>query len=279
MSEEQIGLELTESKTLRTRYKDRTDALDKVKGLATLPGNQLATVKQVAEFYEVPEKTIASVVVNNRDELESNGYSTLTGTQLNSLKEFSHVGQRARSLAVLTRSAVLNVGMLLTESEVARQVRAYLLTVEATATTAHKKAAVELVRLQERMDYKVIRHALKAGGAESGEAYRRVQDALYSVLFGKTASVIRATQPQVQGDRYKTGARKGQIRPSTVAKDYLTEDQLKLLNRAVLAVFTKIGDAEDGVMVGDMLRAIHQAAEFISAPYLGKSTDLFQVQL
>lgn len=251
------GLELVESRTLRSRHRDRTDALDKVKGLATLPGNELATVKQVAEFYEVPVKTIDSVIEDNRTELEANGYRTLIGAELAPFKGGSYVGLRARSLAVFTRTAVLNVGMLLTNSEVARQVRTYLLTVEATATTDHRLSSVELVRLQERQDFKLVLHSLKLGGAQSGDDYQLIQNTLYLGLFGKTAAQIRASQKQRCGVPLKRGEG---FRKSTVAKDYLTEDQLTILNNTVLISVGQLNIRHPkGATVAQMLGVVNNS--------------------
>jgi hypothetical protein len=263
MTDPTIGLELVESRTLRSRHLERTNVLDKVKGLATLPGNEFATVKQVAEFFEVSPQTVGSVVEDNRVELEANGYRTLTGSELNPLKGSSYVGLRARSLAVFSRIAVLNVGMLLTESEVARQVRAYLLAVEATATTEHKVAAVELLRLQERMDYKTILTALKFGGAASDD-YRTIQNTFYLGLFGKTARQIVATQKQRTGVPLKRG---NGFRKSAVAKDFLTEEQLQLLNSAVLATFAQIQvHKRNHMTVASVLTAVSRAVALMAAP-------------
>lgn len=257
-----VGTELVESRTLRSRHLDRVDVLDRVAALAMLPGSEWATVKQVATFYGVPQAAITSLVHDHRAELEGNGYSTLTGDQLNSLKEFSYVGKRARSLAVFARTAVLNVGMLLTGSEVARRVRAYLLTVEATATTPHKMSAIKLMRLQERKDYKNILTALKRGGAVSGDDYRHVQNTLYIGLFDKTASEIKATQKQLTGDYYKREP--DRLKKSTVAKDYLTKEQLHLLDCAVLAATAQLqARYPNGTSVAQMVEVVRASASHV----------------
>ncbi len=262
MNDETTGIELVESKTLRSRHLDRVDVLGKVATIAMLPGNEFATTQQVSAFYGVPQKTITSLVVDHRDELAANGYHVLTGEQLNSLKEFSYVGKRARSLAVFTRTAVLNVGMLLTESEVARKVRAYLLAVEATATPEHRASAVELIRLQERQDYKNILGALKQGGAVSGDDYRMVQNTLYMGLFGKTAKEIRASQEQRTGEFYKRHPDK--LRPSKVAKDYLTTEQLRLLDAAVLASTAQLqARYPNGTSVAEMVEVVRGSVALI----------------
>lgn len=263
MSDLTIGLELVESRTLRSRHLQRAEVLDKVKGLATLPGNELATVKQVAEFYEVSAQTIGSVVEDNRAELEASGYRTLIGPELNPFKGSSYVGLRARSLAVFGRTAVLNVGMLLTDSDVARQVRAYLLTVEATATTEHRLSSVELVRLQERMDYKNILQALKGADA-CADDYRTVQNSLYMGLFGKTAAQIRATQTQRTGKPRKDG--KGLCK-STVAKDFFSEKQLAQLNSAVLAITAQLQlHYRSGASAAEMITMANRAISLVTAP-------------
>lgn len=118
-------------------------------------------------------------------------------------------------------------------------------------------------RLEEKMDYKAILHALKLGGAVT-EEYRDVQNALYVLLFGKTAAVIRSTQPQVNGTPRKRGEG---FRKSTVAKDFMTAEQLALLNSTVLATIAQIQLRHpNGATAGKMLEAIHRAVQLISLP-------------
>lgn len=130
---------LTESRTLREQYADRTDVLDKVKALAMLPDGTHVTTEAVASYYEVPLTTIESVVEDNREELASNGRRVLKGAELRRFATpFGGVANlglspMARQLAVFSRRAVLNVGQLLRDSEVARQVRTYLLDAESEA--------------------------------------------------------------------------------------------------------------------------------------------------
>lgn len=115
-------------------------------------------------------------------------------------------------------------------------------------------------RLEERMDYKQILHSLKLGRAIDDE-YRHVQNTLYLSLFGMTAATIRAYQPQRTGIARKRGEG---FRKSTVAKDFLTEDQLGLLNRTVLATFIQIEQHyPNGTSAAEMIDAINRAVAFI----------------
>ncbi|WP_327305718.1 restriction endonuclease [Streptomyces sp. NBC_01298] len=121
---------LLESCTMRTSVLGRTEVLDKVKTLSLLPDGLHVTTAMVAAYYEVGIKAIRSLVLDHREELAASGYRTLTGTELSSFKELSYIQSQASSLAVFPRQAILNVGMLLRDSEVARQVRTYLLDTE-----------------------------------------------------------------------------------------------------------------------------------------------------
>lgn len=121
---------LLESPTMRATVADRVEVLDRVKALAFLPDGSHLTTDLVARYFEVPEQALYSLVHDHRAELVSNGYSVLTGTRLTSFKEVSGIQSRARSLALFSRRAVLNVAMLLRDSETARQVRCHLLDIE-----------------------------------------------------------------------------------------------------------------------------------------------------
>ncbi|MFF7979660.1 hypothetical protein ACFZDK_11055 [Streptomyces sp. NPDC007901] len=111
---------LLESQALRSSVLDRTDVLDPT---------------MVATYFQVGIKAIRSLVLDHRPELDANGYQVLTGSELSSFKELSEIQSRTPSLALFSRRAVLNVAMLLRDSEVARQVRVYLLDMEYLART------------------------------------------------------------------------------------------------------------------------------------------------
>jgi hypothetical protein len=125
-----IDTVLLESPTMRATVADRVEVLDRVRALVMLPDGMHVTTQGVAQYFEVPERTIRSLILDHRAELESNGYSVASGQRLGALKELSAVPSRASSIGLFTRRAVLNVAMLLRDSEVARQVRCYLLDAE-----------------------------------------------------------------------------------------------------------------------------------------------------
>ncbi|MEU9130088.1 hypothetical protein AB0D08_18600 [Kitasatospora sp. NPDC048540] len=126
-----------ESPTLRRelgrQLEGRTEALDKVKALTLLPDGLHVTVRMAADYFEVGEEVIRQLLVRHRKELAASGARVLRGADLETFKSdtmslFSGSYPQARSgLTVLPRRAVLNVAMLLRDSEVARAVRQELL--------------------------------------------------------------------------------------------------------------------------------------------------------
>ena len=89
------------------------------------------TKQMAADFYEVDLRTIENCLSANEDELRKNGYSIWKG---NSLKEFKlhfapeiDFGSKITQLGLFDFRSFLNIGMLLTTSEKAKQVRSLIL--------------------------------------------------------------------------------------------------------------------------------------------------------
>jgi hypothetical protein len=85
----------------------------------------------IADFYEVEERTIDRYLESHEQELKHNGYFLCKGKSLKYLKlQFGHVINVATKTTVLglfNFRAFLNIGMLLSESERAKQVRSIIL--------------------------------------------------------------------------------------------------------------------------------------------------------
>jgi hypothetical protein len=91
---------------------------------------------QVAEFFSVDTRTIERCIENNRNELEGNGYTVLRGKALlqlkTELKKTSvtdiDVGNKThKSLGIFDIRSFINIAMLLTESEKAKEMRRIIL--------------------------------------------------------------------------------------------------------------------------------------------------------
>ncbi|MEV4247021.1 hypothetical protein AB0J63_26855 [Streptosporangium canum] len=168
-------LALTESPSLRAQYADRVDVLDKVGKLRRLPNDVRVTTEMVANYYEVGVEAIKSVVKDNRAELEANGYKVLTGREraefVRSLGDLTL--PPARHLALFPPRAILNVGQLLRDSEIAKEVRTALLdagereTGQAVAPALPEPSRKELAQYWYEAEQRAEVEAARAVKAES----------------------------------------------------------------------------------------------------------------
>lgn len=138
-------LELLERKDLRDVNVSRIEVLDRVGGLLLLANTEFATTEQVAKFYGVTQRHIEDLIKSNRDELESDGFGIKKAndfiTELNfgnkvdvyrggfivNFDDKTSMKFAPRGINLFTKRAVLRVGMLLRDSEVAKEVRTRLL--------------------------------------------------------------------------------------------------------------------------------------------------------
>lgn len=140
MNNEQI---LTESKTARENTikeitnKRTNEIFTKVKGLVLLPDNINTTVEMTANYFEVDKKLIEYHIKQNKDELLSDGLKVLKGKELKDFKGYlAELGdldskiKASPTLTLIPRRAILRLGMLIQKSEIAKQIRTYLLNVE-----------------------------------------------------------------------------------------------------------------------------------------------------
>ncbi|MEV8340471.1 hypothetical protein [Streptomyces niveus] len=130
---------LLESRTMRVEHLGRVDALDKVKALVMLPDGAHCTTDGVARYFEVSTGVIRQLTARHRAELAENGMQVLRGSDLREYQSDSmslssgddgSYPQRRSGLTLYTRRAVLNIAMLLRDSDIARCVRTYLLDAE-----------------------------------------------------------------------------------------------------------------------------------------------------
>lgn len=138
-------LNIVEDKALREQVAGRVEVLDKVKELFLLPELEMMTVQQMAEYYEVEEEVIQKCYQRNKTEIDSDGVIKRTSksilgligqdVQLVKNKGYAEIFLSDdvklrvphRGMKFFPKRAVLRVGMLLRDSEVAKEVRTQLL--------------------------------------------------------------------------------------------------------------------------------------------------------
>ncbi|MDR2511633.1 MAG: DNA-binding protein, partial [Bacteroidales bacterium] len=104
-------------------------------------GQYCFTKQMVADFYEVDNSTIERYLTSHSDELQFNGYFLCRGKPLKEFKlQFGRLINNETKTTVLSLfnfRAFLNIGMLLSESEKAKQVRSLILDI--VIATIHER--------------------------------------------------------------------------------------------------------------------------------------------
>lgn len=94
-------------------------------------GQRYMTKAQAAELFEVTERTIERYSAKHEEELKRNGYVLITGKALNNLRlevgPDIDVGTKTTQLVLFQVRAILNLAMLLVDSEPARYMRTKML--------------------------------------------------------------------------------------------------------------------------------------------------------
>jgi hypothetical protein len=196
------NLALTESKTLRNdklqslSNDQALDAINKAKSLvmAAWKGENLATVAQLAEFYEVPEETINKVYQRHKDELDEDGVRLLRGKALSDYQSVcnGHLVQlKARSLKVFTPKSALRLGMLLRDSEVAKSVRDVILYL-AVDIVPQQSIEIEKLRLEnENLKLQNENLKLRKDYLERRDAIRELHGVqMLALLDGRPDAVV-----------------------------------------------------------------------------------------
>lgn len=186
---------LVESKTARQQMIGRCSILDKVKLLPHLTKDMKSTIQQAADYYEVSEKTIKRTIQKNKDEFSEDGIEVLRGSVLKKLEvRDTDVPDLkfASSLTLLPKRAILRLGMLLTESKVAKTVRNYLLNLEEASTQEQKDWSLqrELGKMRRRAMTDAIRDYI-AESPNKDWKYRHFTELVYRKVLGRSAKELR----------------------------------------------------------------------------------------
>jgi len=129
--------DLTSSTLSRQNILNNNYALEQIESNLSLGGiywhdEALFTKTQVAEILEIDERTIDRYLESNKEELSKNGYRILKGKELKDFKNYVDDIDvvdiaKAPSLGVFSFRTVLNIAMLVTESEKAKDIRSKIL--------------------------------------------------------------------------------------------------------------------------------------------------------
>lgn len=145
---EKQGENIITDRSIRDKCVEHYEVLERVKQLLLLPGTELMSIGQVADYYEVSIDHIKSLYGLNREEIDSDGTEILprdfyNGSVVNptsvdnkqtsvtyKFNDGQIVNINNRGLKAFSKRAILRIGMILQRSNVARRVRDQLLNIE-----------------------------------------------------------------------------------------------------------------------------------------------------
>lgn len=148
-------------RNIRDKCVGHYEVLERVKELFLLPDTDLMSINQVAEYYEVSPQWIKDLYTQNKNEIDSDGTKMIKRNYYDgSLLKTTSVEKKQtsvtyifdngqvvtinnRGLKAFSRRAVLRIGMLLQQSDVARRVRDALLDIEEKASPEVKIEDIE----------------------------------------------------------------------------------------------------------------------------------------
>ena len=185
-------------------------------------GETVFTKQQVMALFEVSDATVERYISNHGEELKGNGYQLLKGKNLKKFKDlvdvsFINEGNKAPVLGVFSFRAVLNLAMLLTESERAKSVRMRLLDIVmdvlAERTGGHTKYINQrdehylTATFQEQSYRKQFTDALDHFVVEHQWKYVRFTNLIYQCIFRENATEYRqvlklAAKESIRGTMY-----------------------------------------------------------------------------
>ena len=175
-------------------------------GGVVFQGQTVFTKQQVMALFEVSDATVERYVSNHGEELKANGYQLLRGKNLNEFKDLvggtlMNEGIKTSILGVFSFRAVLNLAMLLTESERAKAVRSRLLDIVmdvlAERTGGHTKYINQrdehylMASLQDESYRKQFTDALDHFVVEHQWKYVRFTNLIYQCIFRENATEYR----------------------------------------------------------------------------------------
>ncbi|MFE7535657.1 hypothetical protein ACMZ5F_05130 [Streptomyces rhizosphaericola] len=149
---------LLESRALRVEQMGRVDVLDKVKSLVMLPDGIHVRTEDVARYFEVSTTSVRRLTDRHQEEFAESGLRVLRGSDLRAFHSdtmslwkgegVESYPQAATQLRLYTRRTVLNVAMLLRDSDIARCVRTYLLDAEGTLRAEYEALEARVTRVE-----------------------------------------------------------------------------------------------------------------------------------
>ncbi|AAU38773.1 DNA-binding protein [[Mannheimia] succiniciproducens] len=187
-------------------------------GGLSFEGETVFTKQQAAQILDVTERTIDNYIASSGDELEKNGYRILRGKSLKNIRlayvdemNFVDISPKAPSLGIFTFRALLNLAMLVTESERAKFIRSRMLDI-VIDVIAQKSGGKTTFINQRDVDYlpaayqeesyrKQFTNALRDYLEMSNVKYGIYTDKIYQIIFCENTKEYRQILKLAEKDK------------------------------------------------------------------------------
>ncbi|CCL51138.1 TPA: hypothetical protein KQE61_003660 [Clostridioides difficile] len=180
------GEKLIENKELRDKNIDRIDVLEHVKEILTLGNTDFSTVELVSNYYEVKESTIQECIRLNKEELNNDGLKKYKKNEIISMfkrnpddlenvknektksvitfKNNKNISINNTGLILIPKRAILRIGMLLRDSDIAKEIRTRILDIvhDAEEETEIINDIIEEIRTEQEISEDMLK-AIIAG--------------------------------------------------------------------------------------------------------------------
>ena len=207
------GNNLTTSKVARQNILNNFYALQDIQNELGLQGvvfkNEFKFIKKhVADFFGVEERTITYYLNSNNEELTSNGYTILEGQKLKDFissieQQFPNddkwnIPKRTPKLSIFNFRALLNLAMLITRNEKAKQIRSIILDISISSINKRTGGGTKYINsrdanyLQSAMSEQRYRRVLTTAINQyvegiSNAKYAQITDYIYKAIFREDA--------------------------------------------------------------------------------------------
>ncbi|BBM83658.1 hypothetical protein [Candidatus Uabimicrobium amorphum] len=228
---------LLESETFRKKLctDQNTCVLNEVGKLESFTENGWTTTEYIAKFYDVAVPTVKSVVLRNKNEVIMDGYKIIQKKDLRAPKfrkmfgtdiekKIKPLHSKTRSIALFSRRAVLRIGMLLRDSEVAKKVRSYLLNSENRTLNNEQQHR----RLLGQMAHQLTQQASQlAKNAEQLICQANLVTAAVNEIE-RTKEMVKRIDERVELQEQRLQALENSLRPNN-KQQKISEEQVLLL--------------------------------------------------
>ena len=218
-----MSKDLTISAVARSNVLNNRYALSKLEehlalGGLCIDGEVVFFKSHVAELLDVDERTIDRYLASHEAELKQNGYQVVKGKALKNMKlakvddisVVDLIGAKVPALGVFTFRAVLNIAMLVTESERAKAIRSRMLDIVLDVVAERTGGHTRFIN-QRDQDYlpsafmedsyrKQFTNALRDYVEMGNHKYAVYTDKIYKAIFCENAREYKQVLRLADGD-------------------------------------------------------------------------------